>query len=93
MLTLMIWSIFPTKVIANSHPIKPPVENSTESIQLIERLDDIKNMDMSELNRKEKKELRKEVKTIEQQLKKNNGGVYLSIGGIIIVILLLIIIL
>jgi hypothetical protein len=41
----------------------------------------------------EKKELRKEVRTIKAQLKASNNGVYLSVGAIIIVILLLILIL
>jgi hypothetical protein len=93
MLTVIIMSIIPTHVSARTHPVKPPVENSSESIRLTKRLEEIKNIDVSELNRNEKKELRKEVKTIEKQLKQNNGGVYLSVGAIIIVVLLLIILL
>ncbi len=50
-------------------------------------------MDKSDLKHSEKKVLRKEVRSIEKQLKQNNGGVYLSVGAIIIIILLLIILL
>lgn len=59
-----------------------------ETLQL--RLDEINSMDKSNLTSSEKKELRKEVKTIK---KAANGGVYISVGGLIIIILLLIILL
>lgn len=68
----------------------------TESVraqQLIQRLENIKAMDKSELTRLEKKELRKEVKNINKEMKEIKGGVYLSVGAIIIVILLLILLL
>jgi hypothetical protein len=50
-------------------------------------------MDKSNMSRAEKKELRKEVKTIKANLKASNHGIYLSIGAIIIIILLLILLL
>jgi DNA gyrase/topoisomerase IV subunit A len=58
--------------------------------QLIQRLEDIRDMNKSELTRLEKKSLRKEVKEIKKEMK---GGIYLSVGAIIIVILLLILLL
>ncbi|HEY6503713.1 MAG TPA: hypothetical protein VIZ28_07065 [Chitinophagaceae bacterium] len=61
--------------------------------QLLQRLEDIKSMDKSELTRLEKRSLRKETREIKKEMKANNGGVYLSIGAIIIIILLLILIL
>lgn len=60
---------------------------------LIERLEEIKAMDKSSLTRVEKKELRKEVRTIKADLKSTGNGIYLSIGAIIIIILLLILLL
>jgi predicted PurR-regulated permease PerM len=65
----------------------------TRAQQLINRLEDIKGMNKSELTRLEKKSLRKEVKGIRKELKNSSGGVYLSVGAIIIIILLLILIL
>jgi hypothetical protein len=50
-------------------------------------------MDKSELSSVEKKELRKEVRTIKKELKATGNGVYLSIGAILIIILLLILLL
>ena len=61
--------------------------------QLMDRLDDIKKMDKSELTGAERKNLRKEVKGIRKEMKSMSGGVYLSVGAIIIVILILILIL
>lgn len=61
--------------------------------QLVERLEEIKAMDKSNLSRAERKELKKEVKSIKKEMKVMSGGVYLSVGAIIIIILLLILIL
>jgi hypothetical protein len=61
--------------------------------QLLQRLQDIRDMNKSALTRLEKKNLRKEVKGIKREMKAVRGGVYLSVGAIIIIILLLILIL
>lgn len=60
---------------------------------MLNRLDEIKKMDKSSLTSVEKKELRKEVRSIKKTLKASNNGVYLSVGAIIIIILILILIL
>jgi hypothetical protein len=60
---------------------------------LLNRLEEIKAMDKSDLTRVEKKELRKEVRAIKSELKSTGNGIYLSIGAIIIIILLLILLL
>ena len=57
------------------------------------RLNEIKAMDKSNLSGAEKRELRKEVKSIKREMQHTNKGVYLSVGAIIIIILLLILIL
>jgi hypothetical protein len=66
---------------------------STQANALIARLDNIKAMDKSNMSRFEKKQLRKETRSIKKSLKAISGGVYLSTGAIIIVILLLILLL
>jgi len=63
------------------------------SQQLLQRLEDIRDMNKSELTGSEKKDLRKEVKGIKKEMKTIKGGVYLSVGAVIIVILLLILLL
>lgn len=71
---------------------------------LVARVEEIKAMDMSTLTASERKDLRKELRSIKNDLKArgdsdlqataiNNGGVYLSVGAIIIIILLLILLL
>lgn len=75
---------------ATSSPVKT---EDTRVQQLLQRLEEIKGMNKSELTRSEKKSLRKEVKDIRKEMKAMSGGVYLSVGAIIIIILLLILIL
>jgi hypothetical protein len=60
---------------------------------LILRLNEIKEMDKSDMKSSDKKELRSEVKSIKKELKANGNGVYISVGGLIIVILLIVILL
>lgn len=69
-----------------------PIERTSEaeSQKMINRLNEIKAMEPSSLTRRQKRELRKEVKTIERNLHTNSGGVYISVGAAIIIVLLLI---
>jgi hypothetical protein len=67
--------------------------SSAEAKALTLRLDEINAMDKSELKASEKKNLRKEVRSINHNLKTIGGGVYLSVGAVIIIVLLLIILL
>ena len=71
--------------------VTKPID-SPEANVLVLRLNEIKEMDKSILNRSEKNELQQEVRAIEKNLHDNYGGVYISVGGLIIIILLLIII-
>ena len=69
-------------------------EQKVQLERIINRVDEIKSMDKSDLSRAEKKELRKELKELKSQARAiGSGGVYLSVGAIIIIILLLILIL
>lgn len=61
--------------------------------KLVNRVEEIRNMDKSNLTRTEKRALRKELKEMKEQARSLNQGVYLSVGAIIIIILLLILIL
>ena len=67
---------------------------ATERLQQIKsRVEEIKNMDKSNLTREERKELRHELKDMHKEAKVISGGVYLSVGAILIIILVLILIL
>ncbi|MDP4263324.1 MAG: hypothetical protein Q8941_12430 [Bacteroidota bacterium] len=82
-------SIVPVSAYANS----ASKTEDPRAQQLLQRLQEIKAMNKSELTRTEKKDLRKEVKEIRKEMKSTSKGVYLSVGAIIIIILLLILIL
>ena len=76
-----------------SSAVDPKPAESAEAETLLLRLDEIKATDMSELKASEKKNLRKEVRSINHRLKAISGGVYISAGAAIIILLLLIILL
>lgn len=73
--------------------IEMTAEQTQQAQVMMNRLEEIKAMDKSEMTRVEKKALRKEVKTIKAAMAGLNGGVYLSVGAIIIIVLLLILLL
>lgn len=77
---------------AETHSSVKALSNSAKSEVLVKRLIEIKEMDKSELTQLDKKQLRTEVLSIENQLKNLDGGIYLSVGAIIIIVLLLILI-
>ena len=94
-------SILYTLIIALSMTVAAPVFASTgpatevpkevRAKQIEARLYEIKNMDKTNLTRADKKDLKKEVKSLRKEAE--SRGIYLSIGAIIIIILLLILIL
>jgi Skp family chaperone for outer membrane proteins len=73
-----------------------PVREATPSPevqQMLNRLEEIKAMDVKSLPRSERRALRKEVKEIEQKLQQSGGYVYISVGALLIIILLLVLLL
>jgi|GEM_PF-1178912 len=67
--------------------------DENQSKVLVTRLDELKAMDFSSLSFREKRAVKKEVRTIKRQLNSIEGrGLYLSAGAIIIIVLLLILI-
>jgi hypothetical protein len=95
MMMVLSLSMFPNTINA-SEKNKVAIENKEMPLEvkvMMNRLEEIKAMDKSEMKSSEKKELRKEVRAINASLKSSNGGVYLSVGAIIIIVLLLILLL
>ena len=73
---------------------KPPeTAESAEAKTLLLRLDKINSMDMSKLKSSEKKNMRKEVRSINRELRDIGGGVYVSAGALILILILLIVLL
>lgn len=98
MITFLSLSFISTPVTAATDPTPttiadPKTVDSRQADVLLERLNEIKAMDKSNLNSSEKRQLRKETRAIKSQLKEIGGGVYLSVGAIIVILLLLILLL
>jgi hypothetical protein len=91
-LTLSVTLSPASSSISATHTTEGPV-SSPEAQKLISRLHEINELDKKQLNPTEKRELRKEVKSLKKQLRELSGGVYLSAGTIIIILLILIILL
>jgi hypothetical protein len=94
----MVFAFMPAPISAESTPGKDKIISSntttmTESAEaqvLLDRLTEIKKMKIKDLTVIQKKELRKEVKSIKSRLKAISGGVYISATAIIIILILLI---
>ncbi len=73
-----------------------PTENMTRAeryarVEMLEnRLEEIRSIRKNDLEKAEKKALRREVKDIKKELKTHaSDGIYISAGGLIIIILLI----
>jgi len=73
--------------------VEPTPAESAEAKTLLLRLDEINKMDKSKLNSSEKKDLRKELKSIRNNLKDIGTGIYLSGAAVILIIILLVVLL
>ncbi|MDO8367081.1 MAG: hypothetical protein Q7T20_09805 [Saprospiraceae bacterium] len=82
-------STVPDPIIATSSVAPEP----TATDALVARLNEIKATDKSTLSASERRDLRKESRSIKREIKQSSGGVYLSVGAIILIVVLLIILL
>ena len=92
---ILMMSVGANTVSAAPKSDKPEMtlEQKAQLERITNRVEEIRHMDKSHMSRAEKKELRKELKTMKAEANAMGGGVYLSVGAIIIIILLLILIL
>ena len=100
----MIFMFSATMAFAGANNLKADSENSaavvktenklsTEEVtRLTKRVEEIRSMDKSELTSVEKRELRKEVKGIKENVRKNGEVIYISGGTILLIILIIILI-
>lgn len=96
MTMFMLLSIIPVQLHAGVETRNVPATPApvpAEVTVMLNRLDEIHAMDVSAMNKVQKKELRKEVRTLKSDLRAASQGVYLSVGAIIIIVLLLILLL
>jgi hypothetical protein len=90
LIIMLLLSTVPPPVFASEKNITSDTINRNEKPtalkKTLNRLEEIKAMDKSSMSRLEKKELRKELRTIKANLKAKENSVLLSIGGIVIII-------
>jgi len=88
--------INPAFLSANVEPnpiaiVEPNPEDAEKILMLNTRLVQINELDRSALTKSEKKDLKKEKREINKELKAlGSGGVYLSVGALLIIVLLVI---
>ena len=70
-----------------------PDKKAEMLVRITQRVNEIQNMDKTNLTSEEKRALRKELKGMYKQVHDLDDKVYISVGAIIIIILLLILIL
>lgn len=97
---LMIFALLaPTTFGTNSNSESKNLTNSNkkenklseeEVSRLTKRVEEIRDMDKSNLTVIEKRELRKELKTTKENVRKDGGYIYVSAGTVIIILLLII---
>jgi len=81
-----------TPVFAGETPeAKTEVPKEVRAQQIETRLIEIRDMNKTNLTSTEKKDLRKEVKSLRREARRR--GIYISVGALVIIILLLIILL
>ncbi|MBK8568179.1 MAG: hypothetical protein IPN76_33960 [Saprospiraceae bacterium] len=98
MTTSLLLLAVPAQLKAVTSDENPVAADSAANVALVNtltiRLDEIASIDRAKLRPTERRELRKEVRSINKQLKAaNSGGVYISVGALLIVIILLILLL
>ena len=85
----------PDKKKINKKEITKPTKevkqlSEAEVNAMVDRLNEIKQMDTKSLTKAQKKELRKEVRDIQNQLKTNDGfSIYIGGGALLVIILLI----
>ena len=99
---LMMFTLSSTIAFAATTDVKSTTENpavlvksetklSTEEVALLtKRVEEIRAMDKSEMSSLEKRELRKELKGIKENVRKSGDVIYISGGTLLLIIVLII---
>jgi len=94
---LMIFALSAPATFGSSSKSKNPTSDKMENkmsaeevSRLTKRVEEIRDMDKSDLTVTEKRELRKELKTTKENVRKNGGYIYVSAGTVILIIILII---
>ena len=101
---LMIFTLSSTIAFASKKESKTAIENSVavtktenklsaeEVAVMTARVEVIRNMDKSNMTSMEKRELRTELKAIKENVRKDGGVIYISVGTVLLIVLILLLI-
>jgi hypothetical protein len=78
-----------TKIVINKNALALQSTTNTKSNVLLKRLEVIKEMDKSQMNKEELTNLLTEVRLIKTQLIAVDGGIFISAGAIIVILIVL----
>jgi hypothetical protein len=91
--TLTATTTFAVKNDLKSAPVATENKLSTEELsRMTKRVEEIRNMDKSEMTTSEKRELRKESKGIKENVRKDGEVIYISGGTLLLIILIIVLI-
>ena len=95
---IVVTLVIAQPLFANAESIRSGSEGNTSvSSKMLNRLEEIRTMDKSNLSTHQKRELRRELRATKRAMApvppSGGGGVYISVGAIIIILLLIIILL
>lgn len=90
MATILTMSSYAATGTGESIPVSTPAASDPEMQRMVNRLEEIKAMDLENMPRSERRKYAREVKQIEKRMKAVGGGVYISAGALILIIVLLI---
>lgn len=101
---LMIFTLSSTMVFAGKTDLKSASDNNAvlvktenklsaeEVARLTKRVEEIRDLDKSDMSASEKRELRKEVKGIKENVRKGGEVIYISGGTILLIILIILLV-
>ena len=96
-LVIFTMSAFAIKADPKSGQENPVITDNKENklsdeeiSRLTSRVEEIRDMDKTDLTIKEVRELKKEMKGIKENVKRNNGVIYIGTGTLILIIILVI---
>ena len=101
---LLIFTLSSTIAFAGKKNAKAATENAAtlaktenkltaeEVAVMTARVEAIRDMDKSNMTTMEKRELRKEVKAIKENVRKDGGVIYISVGTVLLIVLILLLI-
>ena len=100
----MIFTLSSTIAFASKKEAKTAIENSvavtktenkltTEEVAVMTaRVEEIRDMDKSNMTGMEKRELRKEMKAIKENVRKDGSVIYISAGTLLLIVLIIVLI-